>query len=801
MLKYAILLLIIIQSSFAAQTFTIKGNISDSETNKFLSFANVRIAGTNFGTAANINGDYNLKSSKRDIKLIASFIGYKSDTVNLDLSKITEHDFKLQPKSIRLPEVTVLPGVNPAIAIIKRAQAAKKKRKEAIATYEYRAFTKTIIKTTEDISANSNSVGLSIGEADTAQLKITGIFENESIGYFKDPDNFKEEIVARKQSKNFPSTINLLTGDRIIQNFYSEEVDYFDRPIPTPLSEDASDYYYYYIQDTLALDNKVVFKIYFSPLDDTDPGFYGSIFIADETFNLLKLDVLINSAANPGGIFDKVNIFQQFQEYNNIPMPIDYRLFVTGNFLGIAKFGFDVSTIMYNYKINHQIDDDFFDMTVLKVTPDADKKDSDYWNSIPTIPVTPQETIAYHRIDSLESIETTFWDRFSFLSTSVSLDDHWSISGPLDIYGFNRVQGNSLNFGVSGYRLNDKRMRLSLGTGYGFADEKFKFALSGRYLFGDYRNHRLDISIYNDLEDLFSENIEYNKLTSTVLSLFSKYDFRDYYYTKGFKVEFDSQIFPILSFSVGFENRNDETAVNQSDFSFFNRDDSYSKNLKIYDANLNILKFGFDFDFRNFIEDGYFRRRTSFSSGNIFFGGNLLISKNSLIKSDLDFTIYKLYLRGWFNSFSSSRTQFRISSFYSEDNVPFQILKALPGNIESIGKRYSFRTLKIGEIYGDQIVTLNIENNLRDELFRFLNIPYLEKWQLNLGVHFNAAYVKISDNSKNILLYEPNEFLKPFYEAGFSIGQAIFPFRLEFTWKLNHFGRNDFVIGINSGMF
>lgn len=72
---------------------------------------------------------------------------------------------------------------------------------------------------------------------------------------------------------------------------------------------------------------------------------------------------------------------------------------------------------------------------------------------------------------------------------------------------------------------------------------------------------------------------------------------------------------------------------------------------------------------------------------------------------------------------------------------------------------------------------------------------------MNLSVHFNAAYLEMTTKSKNLLppsITSITEFKKPFAEIGFGIGQQLFPFRLEFTWKLNYRGFNNFVFGINT---
>ena len=122
----------------------------------------------------------------------------------------------------------------------------------------------------------------------------------------------------------------------------------------------------------------------------------------------MKVDLILNRAANTGNLFDTVNIYQQFDEYNGIVMPVDYRLFVKANVLGLVRFGFELNTIMFNYSINNNISENIFDKAIVTVVPDADNIDSLYWQNTQTIPNTLEEEIAYNRIDSVESVPKTF---------------------------------------------------------------------------------------------------------------------------------------------------------------------------------------------------------------------------------------------------------------------------------------------------------------------------------------------------------------------------------------------------------
>jgi len=289
-------------------------------------------------------------------------------------------------------------------------------------------------------------------------------------------------------------------------------------------------------------------------------------------------------------------------------------------------------------------------------------------------------------------------------------------------------------------------------------------------------------------------------MTSTLTSLIGKYDFRDYYYTNGWDINITGEKFPVLRMGIGFINRTDRTAFNNSDFSIFNKSKTYRANKTIFDTKINAVTASFNLDFRKFIEDGYFRRRAFQSKGYAVLSGKAMFSNSSTLKSNLDFSSYEGNLNGYFPTFKSATLNFSLKGIYSNGPIPYQMLFALPGNIESAGKPFSFRTLGPGESFGDKGAVLSLQHQLNDEVFKLLNIPFIEDLQLTLNTHLNVGWLEISDKSKLILQQQYSEFKKPLWEIGFGIGQILFPFSLEFTWRLNHRDKNDFVIGLNSFM-
>ena len=790
--------LIILVSIINAQQFTIKGKIVDADSKFPLSFANIRVAETTLGTSSNVNGKFELKLKQGTYKLIASFIGYYSDTVNVVVDKnLNEVNFALRQSEIILSEVLVKPGVNPALEIIRKAIEKKNIRNNRLKNYEVEAYTKGLVRTTEEISAGNNSIGVGLGGSDTTELIIAGILENHSRNYFQQPDKFKSVILARKQSANFPPSINTLTGGRLIQDFYENDVNFLGRDLPGPISDNALNYYYYYIENVLAQNNKTIYQIHIEPDNSSDPGFSGKIFITDSTFDLVKVDLILNRAANTGNLFDTVNIYQQFDEYNGIVMPIDYRLFVKANVLGLVRFGFELNTIMFNYSINNNIPENIFNKAIVTVVPDADNIDSSYWQNTQTIPNTLEETIAYERIDSVESAPKTFWDDYSLLDTRISLSDNLSISAPIAMYHFSRVEGHALDLGIFVDDAFNRRFNSSLKMSYGFSDKKFKQDFNAGYLLGDYRTWEVKARAFNKLNVLFEESDNYGELLSTLVTLIAKNEFRDYYYSKGVEIGIEGEVLPIVKMRLNYKNKTDNNAFVNTDFSFFNKEKTYRANPQIFETRINSLNLGFDLDFRDYIEDGYFRRRTSLGRSYVLLSGDITYSNPDFLSSNLNFTKYETSVFTFIRTFKSASMNVRLYGRLTDGATPYQDLYALPGNIDVVFNSQTFRTLNVNEIVGDKIITLNFTHDFRDEIFRAMNIPGLKNWEIMFSLIFNAALADITSETTAILTNPVKSFKHPFYEIGFALGQGLLPFKLEFMWKLNYRDGNNFRVGLN----
>ena len=793
--QFSIVVLVFLLSSLSvkSQQLTIEGKIRDKADSTLLSFANVRVIGTMLGTSANEEGHYKLYLKPGEYKLAASYLGYNSDTATVSLIEgNAKVNFSLEKSYIKLPAILVTPRVNPAITIIEKAIDEKIRRQERLNSFVADSYTKGVLRTNQDNIKKKDSTKYN--------LKIEGIFENTGITYYQKPDLNKDIITGRKQTANFPPEVNIITGNRVVQSFYEDKINFYDIPVPGPLEDDALSYYDFYLEDSLLTDNQKVYKLGIQTIHDYDPGFTGSIYILDKTYDLIKVDVILNRAANQGGMLDTVRIIQQFLPYDSIYMPIDYRIFARLSLFNLMKFSLDISTVMYNYTINQKESAVIFDKAFLKVLPGADSKDTTYWDNNRFIPSSIAEKTAYRRIDSIMSAPKSITTNLllGLFQGEYPLTNDIFIPSPLNMYRFNRIEGHTLGFGVNVKNLLNKRLDSHIRFDYGFSDKKLKYDFASSLLLGEYRTYKISFDAFNNIRPLFNESNNFNDFTSSLFALAFKDDFLDYYYSKGFSFKFNGDILPILKAGIGFTNNTFNSAEKNTDFSFSSGGKKFRENPPIYETRINSIDINFKFDFRDYYEDGYFRRKDANGKSYITCGGGIIISPKKILNSNLSFLTYKADIDGILNSFRTTNLSYKLLLSLSDDAIPFQMLYTLPGSIDGAFSGMSFRTVKLGEYFGSKVLTVNLQYNFNDEFFRILPVPLLRDWNLQISAFLNSGWVDISRKSKDILPVPYQGLTKPLIEAGFGVGYALLPMKLEFAWRLTNKDINAFTVGLNT---
>lgn len=761
-----------------SQEYEVSGGIYDAKTNKPLEYVTVKVSDTTYGTTADKDGKYFIKLKKGGSKLIFSYIGYKTDSSFVYLEdKDIKREIFMDPTEVMTETIDVY-GEDPAYEIIRKAIRYKKEFKRELNEYEYDAYSKFVIRSNRSEIPKADIPKDSSGKT---VMGIYGILESETKGYFKKPDLEKQIVIAKKE------TANIVRGFAIplIVNFYDEKLDFNEFKIPTPLSDDAFSDYEYKLIGTTSMDSTRIFKIEVINVANTRPLLYGTIYIADSLFALMRVDLSTNDAAKPVGI-NKIVFNQKFSPYTESKkktlywMPTDVHIFAEGSFMGLVKFEADVFTIVSDYQLNKKAPKGIFDEFIVKVMPDA-KKDSAYWAKNELIKNTNEEKKAYKQIE----IEDKKRDKEITIGlTSVNYGKHLS-TRPLNYYSFNRVGGNSLMFNL-GYRATLNRFNTDAYFGYGFSDKKAKYQWDYTQRFLRDKSLVLRGSIFRRLQPLSYENyFGLSVFYNTFKALLFKEDNLDYFYADGYSLGLNYRIIPQLGVGLMYGQEKQVTATKNTNFSFFKKDAQYKDNTPINDAFERVMGVTLRIDPNQFRAidwgDGDISRfkNSNFPQLNL---GFIYSGKN--FNSTYEFRKFSAIILG--NNYISSflNFRFRLGFEYASGAVPYQSLLYFRSNTGTLDAPLGFTALKYQEFLGDKIFYFNFENNFGKLLWG--NVPIIKKFNL-IGL-FNMGRNYISTANYDLAATKTFTISDGIYmEAGFGISRILDIFRLDFAWRLNNF--------------
>ncbi|MEP0710993.1 MAG: carboxypeptidase-like regulatory domain-containing protein, partial [Algoriphagus sp.] len=104
--RFLCFLLVLVSLGFSLIAQTISGTVKNSKTGEPMPFANVFVNNTTIGSTTDKHGMYLITGNlPRNIELVASFVGYKTETKSFRLSATNKVDFKLEPLEAMLSEV------------------------------------------------------------------------------------------------------------------------------------------------------------------------------------------------------------------------------------------------------------------------------------------------------------------------------------------------------------------------------------------------------------------------------------------------------------------------------------------------------------------------------------------------------------------------------------------------------------------------------------------------------------------------------------------------------------------------
>lgn len=751
--------LFLTSSLLHAQTrFLLSGLVTDSASGEPLVAVTIRVAGTSYGTITNSNGLYNLSLERGKQTVIVSSIGYHPETLQVNVVSAVTRNIKLQESPVIVPEM-VISAEDPAIEIIRKAIANKRKWMDRLTSYSFEAFTRQTLR------------------RDTAIASIT---ESYSTGYMRGGDTLREVIKQKRQTQNIPLDDNS-AAVRGIVNFNEDRISLFRISINNsssgytfvgPTAPDALEYYDYKLLGVSEMNGIEIYTIRMTPKSRIKPLFDGTIIIADETFAVMGVDVVPNETfAIPFIKEISLRYKQQFSLYDSLFwMPSDIRIagFFGVSFIGISlpKIGIEQTSAIYDYKVNVPIPDSILKKPRLAVDSSAAVFDSLFWQQTDVLPLTQEEQTAYQSLDSTQTLEKQFEPKGPLASIG---DDGTGLFLDYIDARFNRVEGFFFG-GRYSYDSLPYNITARASAGYGFSDTTFKFNAGATVFTSTKRSLGFGTDVYHRLGNIPDEGY-YGPIAISLMSLIDKNDYRDYYFAKGWRAFTLYKPTRTLSMELGYQSEKQTSMRNNTDYSLFGRGKVFRQNPLIQEGTMNSLALHFRWG-REPVPLGLI-------STNAF---ELTIehSSPSMTGGDFDFTGYRGMLEWNVVTFGGDllfppKLGFKLSAGTTSGSPPPQRYFALDSRASGYAPFGVLRGSNVKEFSGNRFVMLNIEHNFRSVPFLLLDMPFLYKNSIELIVHSSIAQTWVGTTSTSNGWYS---------EAGIGINRIFDILRMDITYRI-----------------
>ena len=495
------------------------GTVIDGQTNEPLPFVTVRYQGTSIGAITDMEGKFEVPITSEHNKLEVSAIGYKSLIVTVNYQRAKQSStIKLFADNVMLGNVTVVKKRekykrkdNPAVELMRKVIANKKlyaiENNDFYQLDKYERHTFSVNEVSPKTWENKFFKPFKfladheVVCPETGKLILPLWFEEKfSQTYYRKDPKAKKVYVRGENSEGYNTLFT--TGDffnEIIKdaftdvNIYEDNVRLLKNPFISPISSSqAITFYHYYINDTIEINGQRCIDVAFTPANPQDFGFMGNLYILDDgTYQVARS--LLNIPSKSGVNFvDNLLVQQDFTLLPNGQrvMTVDDMIVELTYIFGEAKFQVQRYTTYNNFQFEEFSDKSIYQHKgVEAVDADAASKDSTFWHSVRTMPLSEAEGSLEAMVE--DSKKLSGYQIFMlavklFLENSIELSKD---SNKFDIMPINTfvthsyVDGLRLRFGgQTSANLNPHLFFRGFGA-YGFRDEKFKYKAEVEYSF------------------------------------------------------------------------------------------------------------------------------------------------------------------------------------------------------------------------------------------------------------------------------------------------------------------------------
>jgi hypothetical protein len=798
-----------IGSKVYAQDIYIKGRVTDASTNEPIPFANIKLSRYFSGISTDFEGYYSIKTNVSVDSISASSLGYRSKSKRIKNKTNQTIDFQLVANTLGIKEVVVFAGVNPAIAIIKTAQAKRPSHNKINSVeFEFCSYTKIQVdvdnvsqklrklKILSPITSLFDSLAQSVGEDGDLHLPVLYTENLSDVFIQNKPLRRKKEIIKATKVNAVGIRTGMatsqLTGNTLQDyNFNDNRIGFFGKDFLSPIADNALVFYQFYLVDSVNVNGAKCYLIKVKPKNNQDLLFTGNIWIESKTYAIKQLDLSIPKTANINFI-ERILIQQELTMMpSGVCIPSKTRLVfdfadLTKNFVGMVATIYNSS---YQIKEGQIHDSTFFDRPVV-LNEDALVKADTFWQANRPEQLNNSDRYVYNMIDSLKEIPIV---KFGVNSFYTVFTGHYTIGkidygNVLNVLSYNNIEGYKYRIGArTNFDFSD-RLIFRTYLAYGQKDQRFKYNFQAEYLLSRKRwtklglNRRVDIDQvgndykYDDTQTFSSEQSFLYNATSQI-NRFALLTLKK-----------ENRIWLTSEYNNGLTGRITLQNIAYHNFLDNVTDSNFNALQKDFTSSEIILEGRYAHNEVKIIDDN--KRYTIERSRYPVLIVGLKLGIKNILNSDYNYTslYFNINHKLRLGVLGNSRYTIRGGKIFTP--VPYSLLDVPRGNQTPFFAAATFNLMNYFEFINDQYLSIDYAHNFGGLIFN--RVPLFKKLKLREVIAFRAVSGSLSQANRIPAIVNTFGTLgkKPYMEASFGFSNLFKVVRIDFIYRLSYTNSN-----------
>jgi len=814
-LSFVNVLLFLIFPFVTQAQITFSGHVIDADSKESLSFVSVWVKGTNNAVYTQLDGSFSLSGIKSTDTVQISALGYKDYEILGRTILKTDMEIVLIPDAIKMDVVTVSPGKNPAIPIVKKAiRNRHENRPDGVKNIELIEYNKLNFSLS-GIDSSVFNVGFIRKHADilvkTNDYDDTWnipLYFSEYMTYQKLRENRAPEVQEIVKNQHGSSFIESDIVTKYIESLNEDMTFYgnlrfLQKDFISPIATQALVYYRYYLDDSLTDNGKTYYRLRFKPKNSQDLAFFGYMIIEKESGTLTEIDATLQ----PTSILNfvrKMRLFEKLQLTSNdewfrrqqkmtvefVPDLVKDTSYRTINtpITAIKSTTYIIdSTQINDFLVNRVVPGKFNLRRSQSVTRDTTFLNQYRPDTLSSLDLITQKAIeTSNDIGAVKAVNKLL-NMFMYGYLPFGYID---IGPYLYFVQSNKIEGIRLNLC---FRTSEKfhdKMLFGGYLGYGCRNHKFKYGLQyslkmpSKYygaLHLKYDQNIYRIGDFRQPLDFVRENVLVQSDDNLLSAVTAQNENEAVYFVKRGVVAYEQQISPNLILKPAYTHA---IHYNPPYVPFTDNNNDTISQIRTQDISFDIR-----LSYKEAISNNHFRRLYIDSRYPVC---HLNISQNHYSFNNVSdwYTQLRLVVRHEI-LIGVGRMKYVVEAGMLTKPVPFPLLEVHRGNETGSSGEYYFNHMNYMEFASDAFVNLYAEYGMNG--FFFNKIWLLRKLQLRELLTFKACYGRMLNDNNSILTLPQNTFElnMPYMEAGIGVTNLLKFIRLEYIWRLNYLDHSD----------